>query len=1005
MRRRGFHLVVAVLAACLLASTHAFAQGGGASTTGSINGKVADSSGGVLPGVTVSATSPSSMGVQTSVTDAGGNYRFPALPPGTYTVTYELPGFNTLKRENIQISMGFTATVNVELAVASLNETVTVTGDSPVIDTSNTRVQQNFKLEALQEIPNSRDLWSLLAVTPSVTMGRIDVGGNRAGTQTGYTAYGYSGQNRVLVEGINTTEGTSGAGFYVDYGSFEEVFLGTIGQGAEMPTPGVQSQMLGKSGGNKFQGEFYDDYETNGMIGENIVKNVPTKFLYDPVSNPGGNIRPHSNETLKYRDTNINVGGPITKDKVWWYFSYRNQKTSVGQPNFIGPIAGNSFDTKLWNPSGKVTYQVNQNNKLIGYYQWGQKVQPNRLPQSALNYTSLDSTLKQISGSWIYKGEWNGTINKNMFAEARYGGFGYYFPLLANSDVATPEIFDNKQTQLFGADQKEQTDRRRLQATGSLTYFKDGWGGTHNFKVGGEMLFEYGWYGYTQVASGNQRTTVGTNGTPSSFAFYAPTALQVGSLGDGPSGNLLSIDRVNTKDFFFTDQYSVGRATFNLGVRYDGYDVFTPDQTQLAYNFPTGVSIPAASCSTNPVFCQTHYVQWNSIVPRFGMSYDLLGTGKTVLKVNYGMYRFNPGVGVASSANPNQQVKSITYSSKVAGASDPVYYTDANGVKYTANSITSSALAGAISVDPNIKQPLSHQATAYVEQQITEGVGARAGFVFYTVKNQVGTVGFQPNRPASAYTVPFSVVDPGPDGVAGNGDDQSLTAYGIPSSLLTGCTATQTAATANCAYPANQVIMNTPDNGSYKTVEFSLNKRQSHNYSVGAGFGYTWQHDFPYGYPNTPNGPADFDFTTYSGKANVTYNAKWGILLSAVYRFQAGQNYARRVSVSAPASCACTFSAGAGQTGSFATPSLSATAIFATPYNAYRQDNISVVDLRVEKTVPLGSQVKVRLFVDGFNLTNQYAAETIANLAGANFQQPTAILGPRTARIGARLIW
>jgi hypothetical protein len=139
---------------------------------------------------------------------------------------------------------------------------------------------------------------------------------------------------------------------------------------------------------------------------------------------------------------------------------------------------------------------------------------------------------------------------------------------------------------------------------------------------------------------------------------------------------------------------------------------------------------------------------------------------------------------------------------------------------------------------------------------------------------------------------------------------------------------------------------------------------------------------------------------------NGTYTTpKWGILLSAVYRFQVGQNYARRVSVSAPASCACSFSAAAGGPGSFATGSLSATAIFATPYNAYNQDNISVVDLRVEKTVPLGSQVKVRLFLDGFNLLNSYAAETIANLAGPNFQQPTAILGPRTARIGFRLIW
>ena len=164
--RRGFQLFVAVLAMCLF-TTAAFAQGGGASTTGSISGKVADASGGVLPGVTVTATSPSMMGAQTAVTESGGGYRFAAVPPGIYTVTFELPGFNTLKRENIQIALGFTATLNVELAVASLNETVTVTGDSPVIDTTNTQVQQNFKLSALQEIPNSRDMWSLLAVTPA----------------------------------------------------------------------------------------------------------------------------------------------------------------------------------------------------------------------------------------------------------------------------------------------------------------------------------------------------------------------------------------------------------------------------------------------------------------------------------------------------------------------------------------------------------------------------------------------------------------------------------------------------------------------------------------------------------------------------------------------------------------------------------------------------------------------------------------------------------------------
>jgi hypothetical protein len=168
------------------------------------------------------------------------------------------------------VALGFTATVNVDMAVASLEETVTVTGESPVIDTSATRVQQNYKIEQLNSIPNGRDMWALLAATPGVVMGRIDVGGNRAGTQTGYTAYGLNGQVRVSVEGINTTEGTGGAGFYFDYGSFEEVFLGVAGQGAEAATPGVQSQFLGKSGGNRFAGEFYADWYNNAFQGSNL---------------------------------------------------------------------------------------------------------------------------------------------------------------------------------------------------------------------------------------------------------------------------------------------------------------------------------------------------------------------------------------------------------------------------------------------------------------------------------------------------------------------------------------------------------------------------------------------------------------------------------------------------------------------------------------------------------------------------------------------------------------
>ena len=160
--------LAAALALGLALPALSAAQGGGASSTGTIQGRVTDTSGAVLPGVTVTATSPSMIGTQSQVTSENGSYRFPAVPPGVYELSFELAGFSTVKRGGVEISLGFTANVNAELAVATLQETVTVSGQSPVIDTTATRVQQNFKLEQLNTIPNGRDMWALLAATPGV---------------------------------------------------------------------------------------------------------------------------------------------------------------------------------------------------------------------------------------------------------------------------------------------------------------------------------------------------------------------------------------------------------------------------------------------------------------------------------------------------------------------------------------------------------------------------------------------------------------------------------------------------------------------------------------------------------------------------------------------------------------------------------------------------------------------------------------------------------------------
>jgi hypothetical protein len=937
-----------VLLVLVLAAPAAWAQGGGASSTGTIQGRVVDAQGAVLPGVSVTATSPALLGAQTSVTSENGNYRFPAVPPGTYTLTYELTGFNSVKREGVQIALGFTANINVELALATLQETVTVTGASPVIDTTATRVVQNFKLDQLQSIPNGRDMWALLAVTPSVQMSRIDVGGNRAGTQTGYTAYGFTGQVRVLIEGINTTEGTGGAGFYFDYSSLEEVFLGTSGQSAEMPNPGVQSQFIAKSGGNQFNGEYYLDWYNNSLQGTNIPDDytAPTAFNNSP-------IRPGSNEIQGYYDTAINMGGPIKRDKVWWFGTYRQQQNQVSMPNF-------TFDqadvTKLWNPVIKVTYQANQNNKVIGYYQYGQKLKPTRLPFGTYTYTTRDPSYTQDSGSWVYKGEWNSTLSDKLYFETRYGVFGYYFPLIGNSDH---DFFfrDSGLLTIEGTSERWQLDRDRKQATAAMTYFLDAAGGSHTIKVGGELLKEQSWEGYEQQFGGNIET-VYDNGASDEVTFALPTATEVGGLGLNTKGALTSRAALDHFGLFVNDTWSAGRMTFNGGVRFDRYRGWLPEQEQLAASVGP-VSVQAKT------FEEREFYTWNLFAPRIGVVFDLAGDGRTVIKGNYGFYWHNPGAGVGDSGNPNTAEKYGTYQ-----------WNDRNGDRRwqpgEEGALLEASLEGAVQVDPDIKAPHTHEGSVWLERQIAEVFGLRGGFVYKTEDNLIAT--YQPGRSFDAFTVPFSYRDIGVDGRSGTADDATIPMLGLPRSL-------------EGEFPTTRVVMNVPRYSRYKTAELSINKRYGNRWSASVGGGHTWLTDFPGGYPQSPNNPGVEDRTTWNFKATASYDAAYGVRISPVLRHQSGANYARTVAVRAP-------------TGLIA----SGTA-YVEPMNANREDNIWVFDIRGEKTIELVGRLRTRLFLDLFNITNSHASETISRATGLGYQKPAAILAPRTARVGFRVLW
>jgi len=255
-------------------------------------------------------------------------------------------------------------------------------------------------------------------------------------------------------------------------------------------------------------------------------------------------------------------------------------------------------------------------------------------------------------------------------------------------------------------------------------------------------------------------------------------------------------------------------------------------------------------------------------------------------------------------------------------------------------------------------------------------MGVRAGFVYKTEDDLTAT--YIPGRGLDAYTVPFNYTDAGLDGRAGTSDDRTIPMLGFPNSQA-----------AN--FPNKQVVMNVPRYSRYKTAEVSLNKRYGNKWSGQLGFGHTWMTDFPNGYPQNPNQPGVDDRTIWNFKAAGSYDAKYGIRISPVLRHQSGANFARTLSISAPASANC----GCTATGT----------AYAEPSNSNREDNIWVFDVRAEKNLTFGSRVRLRLMFDAFNLTNSHASETISRATGLSYLKPSAILAPRTARLGFRFIF
>ena len=323
--------------------------------TGTIVGVVSDNTAGVMPGVNVTVSGPTIQGTRTTVTESNGTYRLTLLPPGTYRVVYQLDGFATLTMEGILVGVGRTSTINATLQVAALSDAVTVTGETPVVDLQSVTRGTNYDDRLLSSLPTgSRNFGGIMTTTPGIQVTAYDVGGSNMGTNTGFRTYGLSGQWNVRVDGVTTQDTASNLNLYFDYGAISEMQVSAAMNSAESNVPGAAVNMTVKSGSNQLAGMVLLDWQGKSLQSDNLTANLTENGIGV------------TDQFDRYHDFNINSGGPIKQDKLWWFYSFRDQGLGLqtqmldesGQPGAL-------FRTSLQNHTIKTNYQLNPNNSLV----------------------------------------------------------------------------------------------------------------------------------------------------------------------------------------------------------------------------------------------------------------------------------------------------------------------------------------------------------------------------------------------------------------------------------------------------------------------------------------------------------------------------------------------------------------------------------------------------------------------------------------------------------------
>jgi len=590
---------------------------------GSITGVIRDEQGGVLPGVTVTVQGVDA--TQTFTTEGSGEFRFLNLAPGPYKVTAALQGFTTVVREDVIIAVGRNAELPMVLKIASVAETITVSGESPVIDTRATGTATNFTADELTKIPTSRDPFALMRSVPGVLVDRVNIGGNETGQQSNFASKGTRPQDAVwTMDGINITDmaATGASPSYYNYDNFEEIQVSTAGQDIKQPTGGMGLNLVVKRGTNQFKGGFRGYFDNEAMEGDNVPAELRA----------AGVTKATSDHNKQISDYGFDLGGPIFRDKAWFYGSYSLQDVRLVRR------AGALVDrTQLKNPNVKLNWQATNKDMISFLYFDGFKIKDGRSPGvSGILFDAPTATYHQdnaytdvpLHGLWKIADD--RVLGANMFLSARVAYFNTGFILDPVGGLDQPAGRSFTQAQSYGSVNQSLNVRPQKIVNADLNNFLTGMGGSHDLKYG---------FGY--------RSAEATSGTlwPGNGILAlenSPTDLRAQVYRQGFGGN-----RAEYLDLYVGDTISRNRLTVDLGVRYDRQQGSAlPSTTESNPAFPNLV----------PGFAFTGYdtpFTWNNVSPRAGLTYALTESRKTVARASFSRYAGQLETGTVGVTNPS----------------------------------------------------------------------------------------------------------------------------------------------------------------------------------------------------------------------------------------------------------------------------------------------------------------------------------------------------------------